>query len=143
MISDNKRIAYDDIKHLVGIPWEYRVNDCWAIFKKASLVVDRYIHDLNLPGKSSVKANIRVFEEEIDSNRWFRVDKPSLGCAVVFIGMINNKEKPIHIGFALDSKTILHSMGNTKAVTSSTCDKIDSLIKRGFYKRYEVYDYNM
>lgn len=136
-------MTYDDIKHLIGIQWQYKKADCWAIFKKANKVIGRDIHDLALPEKSSIRANIDIFEEEISSEKWRRVSKPSLGCAVVFISSIQGKEKPIHIGFALDDKTILHSMGTTKTITSSTCDKIESLIKRGFYKRYEVYDYNL
>lgn len=134
-------IKYDDIKHLVGIPWVYRETDCWAIFKMASKVIGREVHNLSLPEKSSLKCNIKMFEDEMHSNKWVKSDSPKEGCALVFFEMIGKHERPTHIAFALNDKYILHSMGTTKSVTASSCDKIDSIIKKGFYTRYEVYDY--
>lgn len=123
----------------IGIPWIYRQSDCWALFKLMSFeLIGVTMPDLNLPDKSSIKANSRIFHEEMSSPRWTKVDLPSFGSAVVFYG---NSDKAVHIGFAVDSKTVIHSMGSVKTRTSSRCDKIKSLVNKGLFKRYEFYNY--
>lgn len=128
-----------DLHKFIGIPWVYRKTDCWGLFKimtKDILGVE--LHDLNLPEKSSIKTNSKIFEEEMNSPKWEKVDKPSFGSAVVFYG---NSDKAIHIGFALDHRSVIHSMGSTKTRSHSKCDKIRSLITKGVFKRYEFYNY--
>lgn len=133
-----QKISQEQIREMCGIPWVYKESDCWAIFKKCSKLIGVNIHDLNLPTKSSPKANSKIFEDEILSPRWELVDSASEGCAVVFYG---NSGKAFHIGFALDSKWMIHSFGDVKRGGRSSCDKIDSLIKKGLFKRYEIYNY--
>ncbi len=133
-------MTYDDIKNLVGIPWVYKKTDCWAIFKMASKVIGREVKDLQLPKESCVIDNINIFYDEMKSDSWSLTNSITEGCAVVFFDRI---DRPLHIGFALNSDTVLHSMGSNASVNSSSCDNIYSLIKKGFYKRYEVYNYNL
>ena len=127
------------LRKYIGIPWVYKKTDCWGVFKMMSNeLLSVSLPDLNLPDKSSIKANSEIFENEILSPRWERSDEPRFGSAVVFYG---NSEKAIHIGFAIDSKTMIHSMGTTKTQTHSRCDKIRNMIGMGLYKRYEFYNY--
>ncbi len=133
-------MIYDDIKHLVGIPWVYKKSDCWAIFKMASKLIGREVKDLRLPENSCVIDNINIFYDEMKSDSWTLTSSVNEGCAVVFF---DRRDRPLHIGFALNSDTVLHSMGSNTGVSSSSCDNINSLIKKGFYKRYEVYYYNI
>lgn len=133
-------MTYDDIKHLIGIPWVYKKTDCWAIFKMASEAIGREVKDLQLPKESCVIDNINIFYDEMKSDNWSLTNSTTEGCAVVFF---DRKDRPLHIGFALNSDTVLHSMGSNESANSSSCDNIDSLIKKGFYKRYEVYNYNL
>ena len=128
-----------DLAKYIGIPWVYRESDCWAIFKlMSSELLSVELHDLNLPDKSSLKENSKIFEDEMASPRWKRADIPSFGSAVVFYG---NSDKAIHIGFAIDKRTVIHSMGSVKTSSSSRCDKIKSLVQKGLFKRYEFYNY--
>lgn len=123
----------------INIPWAYRQTDCWGLFKiMSSELLSVNLPDLNLPEKSSIKANSEIFHNEMYSPRWVKVEKPSFGTAVVFYG---SSEKAIHIGFAIDHKSVIHSMGSVKTYSSSRCDKIKSLIKMGLFKRYEFYNY--
>ena len=131
--------ASQALRNYLNIPWVYKESDCWAIFKMMSNdLLSVSLPDLNLPDKSSIKANAEVFEKEILSPRWEKSDTPRFGSAVVFYG---NSEKAIHIGFAIDHKTMIHSMGSPKTQTYSRCDKIRSMINMGLYKRYEFYNY--
>ena len=128
-----------DLSRYINIPWVYRESDCWALFKlMSSDLLGVRLPDLNLPDKSSIKANSKIFHEEMESPRWRKVNKPSFGTAVVFYG---NSDKAIHIGFAIDSRSVIHSMGSVKTTTKSRCDKIRLLISKGLFKRYEFYDY--
>ena len=132
-------VASQDLHKFLNVPWVYKKTDCWGLFKWMTKdLLDVELHDLNLPDKSSIRANAKIFEEEMNSPKWSKVGKPSFGSAVVFYG---NSEKAIHIGFAIDSKSVIHSMGSPKTHTKSKCDKIRSLITKGVFKRYEFYNY--
>jgi hypothetical protein len=128
-----------DLSKYIGIPWVYRDSDCWALFKLMTReIIGIELPDLNLPEKSSIKANSKIFHEEMESPRWIKTKIPCFGSAVVFYG---NSNKAIHIGFAIDSRTVIHSMGSASTRMHSRCDKIRTLISKGLFKRYEFYNY--
>lgn len=130
---------FQDLRKYQGIPWVYAETDCWGLFKlitKEQMGV--ILHDLHLPKESSVDANIDIFEDEINSPRWKEVKTQSFGSAVVFY---NKNNKAVHIGFCVDGKSVIHSMGYPGKTTYSRCDKIKSLIRMGIYSRYEFYNY--
>lgn len=133
-----QRISQEQIKELCNVPWIYKEADCWALFRKCSRIIGVDIHDLNLPEKSSPRKNSEVFEAEMMSPKWEKVEQATEGSAIVFYG---NSDKAFHIGFALNSKWMLHSMGTPKLGGRSSCDKINSLIQKGLFKRYEIYNY--
>lgn len=128
-----------DLRKYQGIPWVYARTDCWGLFKlitKNELGVE--LHDLHLPDSPSTNANIVIFEDEINSPRWKEAKSPSFGSAVVFY---NKSNKAVHIGFCVDNKTVIHSMGQPERTSYSRCDKIKSLLRMGIFTRYEFYDY--
>lgn len=132
---------YNKLQSLIGIPWVYKESDCWGIFKRGSselFGVD--VYDLSLPEISDTSKNIEIFEKELNPPTWIKSDKCKAGCAVIFY---SSENRPIHIGLAIDDKTVLHSMGATGMSTSSRLDKIKLILKHRFYQKCEFYDYNL
>lgn len=130
---------YEKLQNLIGIPWVYKETDCWGIFKTGcSELFGVDVYDLSLPAISDTNENIKIFEEELKPPAWIKVDKCHSGCAVVFFDL---SDRPIHVGLAIDDKSVLHSMGATGMNTSSRLDKIKVILKHRFYSRCEFYDY--
>jgi hypothetical protein len=134
-------VNYDKLKSIIGIPWVYKETDCWAIFKRGSLELFNIdVNDLTLPSVSDTDANITIFKSELKPPKWNRIDKCHAGCAVVFC---DTEGDPIHVGLAIDDKSVLHSMGAPGINTSSRIDKIKVILKHKYYSRCEFYDYGI
>ena len=132
---------YNNLKKLIGIPWVYKKTDCWAIFRRGSFeLFDISVNELTLPDISNTDENIAIFKSELNPPKWNKVDKCHAGCAVVFYDSNND---PIHVGLAIDEKSVLHSMGAPGMNTSSRLDKIKVILKHRFYAGCEFYDYGI
>lgn len=132
---------YNKLQNLIGIPWIYKESDCWAIFKRGLKdIFDVEVSDLILPNKSSVNANIAIFEHELNPPKWIRIEKQKPGCAAVFYDYAN---RPVHVGLMIDNISVLHSMGAPGMNTSSRLDKINVILKHRLYSKCEFYDYGI
>ena len=130
---------YDKLQNLVGIPWVYKETDCWGIFKRGSLeLFNIEIEYLSMPDSVDIKENIIIFKRELNPPKWNITGKCHEGCAVVFY---DSNDDPIHVGLAIDEKTVLHSMGRVGGNSSSRLDKIKVILKHRYYSRCEFYDY--
>jgi len=129
-------INYDAVNSFIGREWEYMTNDCFAVFKKASkLIFGRDIKSIDLPGTSSIKESIKIFENELSGQYWNRVFSPAPGDAVFFF---DKNDHPFHIGLYIENGNVLHCPGSNKNPQKTTYENL-RLINRFVYRRFEYY----
>jgi len=123
-------IDYAAVNRYIGEDWDYRRNNCWHVFCRASREI--FGNDIPNPqGFGSVYEDgvSEAIAREAAGPKWVRVEGPALkgGEAVVLGG--------VHIGLHVDNGMVLHcckSRGTT----------YDSILLLGkIYKTVEFYRY--
>lgn len=129
---------YDAINALIGSPWVYVENDCYAVVKKAlKSVFGVSVPDIALPDVSNPRKNSALFEQQSNSRYWKKVDSPKPGCVVLFY---NKHDTPFHCGLYIERGDVLHCWGSPKIQGSTVCENL-SKMNKSVYKKYEFYKY--
>ena len=129
---------YNAVNALIGTPWVYRHNDCWAIVRKASKAVFGVeINEIKIPDISDPVKNTKLFSTHFSGHEWLKVDAPQPGNVALFK---NRKGLPVHIGIYIENGNILHCHGSPKIPGATIYEHIDTLSKR--YPVIEFYEYN-
>lgn len=128
---------YDAINALIGKDWSYPDNDCWQVFRKASLnVFGVEIEEIEVPKKPSIKKNARLFDEYSKKQQWKRINSPEPGCAVMFR---NARRLAVHIGIFISKGDVLHCSGSKDAPGKTQIQNIGYL--ELMYPKIEYYKY--
>lgn len=101
----------DYINSLIGSPWVYIENDCFAVVRKAlkgAFGID--VPYIPLPDVSSADDNARLFDEHSRRDEWAEVIEPLPGDVVLFY----RKGIPNHIGLYIGNWDCLHCFGCPK-----------------------------
>jgi len=127
----------DAINAMVGTDWVYGVNDCWAVFRKASRdVFGVDVPGVEIPEQSDQALNALLFDQHAGQPQWCRVTGPEPGCAVLFR---NAKGNAMHIGLYVEEGNVLHCMGHPDRPGRTAYDNLRML--RRLFKRVEFYRY--
>lgn len=130
------------IRRAVGLPWvdracSWRAMDCWGVV----MMYFRYVYGEEIPcveGYSTGQKSLEdEFQNEVDSGKWKRVEKPDGDCIVfmLFKGGVAS-----HVGVIIDGKYALHSAGNIHQEGQVRCDRLESL-RRLYGLEMEFYKY--
>ena len=132
-------INYDEVNKLIGKPWVYLENDCWAVVKEASLKIFgvEIIDQIEFPKLPKKGDTARLVNEQEKRPCWVKTDKIEPGNVLVFNDLRGN---PMHVGICIESENILHCMGGQGVKNGRT--RYDNLnVIKLLYKKYESYKY--
>lgn len=125
------------IKELIGEPWSYPDNHCWAVFKKASrLIFGVEVSDVWTPESWDLESNREIFKGNAGAGCWPEIDKPVAGCAVLFN---NRRGDPIHIGLYIEGGNVLHCPGTPQYAETTRYDNLKQL--KAIYPSWKFYAY--
>ena len=125
------------VNQFIGKDWVYRDNDCWAVFRNASLAVFGVeIHELEIPNESDPAKNSVLFDDNSKQPEWVKIDNPEPGCAVLFK---TRRGIPVHIGLHIINGDVLHCPGTIEKPGRTSYDHITALKK--IYRVIEFYRY--
>lgn len=130
-------INFNLINSYIGEPWVYAVNDCWAVFRKASKeIFGVEITEIAIPKESDYKKNMNLFEMHSSGKDWRQIDEPEGGAAVMFY---DKRGRPVHIGIYCEGGNVLHCHGSKRLKGATTYENLKDLKKR--YKKIEFFKY--
>ena len=133
-------IDYERVNEFIGQDWVYLENDCWAVFRKASLsIFGVAIHEVEIAGESSPEQTARLMNENKLNPEWVKTEKPLPG-SLVFIS--DSRGNPVHVGLYISSGDVLHCPGTIKKPGKVALDSISILERlRSIYSQFEYYTY--
>jgi len=130
-------INYDTLTGYLGEPWQYKINDCWAVFTRASReLFNINIEEIKIPESENLAKNIAIFNCGIQSGKWTRRVAPEPGDAVLFR---NVRGHVIHIGLYVEKAQVLHCRGSEAIPGSTTYENLKDILK--IFKSCEFYRY--
>jgi cell wall-associated NlpC family hydrolase len=129
---------YSAVNDIIGTPWVYKENDCYAVVKKGLKdVFGIEIYDVEIPKTSNRADNISLFSLHSKKSEWFEVDTPEPGDVVLFY---DKNGHPFHIGLYIQKGSVLHCWGTEKIKGSTVIEKL-SRMSKAFYTKSKFFRY--
>ncbi len=96
------------IDEIIRPPWSYPDNDCWSVFRRASLeVFNIRVPEITVPEQHNPGEAAILFDEHAASPCWVRLEELEPGCAVLFRSR-GVAQVPVHIGLHVHIGNVVH-----------------------------------
>ena len=130
---------YVAVNELIGSPWVYIENDCYAVVKRGlKTIFGIDVPNIDLPSVSSPTINSEIFSLCANSRDWNKIESPAPGSVVMFY---NRHGRPFHCGLYIEKGMVLHCWGSPKVQGSTVYEKLKNMNK-ALYAKHEFYAYN-